>query len=101
MCVSATAVILNPWSTAVDHGLRITAVAETHIHADFLSGTRELARLLGAHVYISGEGGEDWNARWLEDLEHTELRDGDTFHIGGIMLTALHTPGPGCARRSA
>ena len=80
-------------SLASSHGLRITAVAETHIHADFLSGARELARLAGAQVYVSGEGGTEWNARWLGGFEHTELRDGDQFDIGGIRITAMHTPG--------
>ena len=44
---------------AAHHGMTITAVAETHIHADFLSGTRELSAATGATAYVSGEGGED------------------------------------------
>ncbi|MCG7311538.1 MBL fold metallo-hydrolase, partial [Brachybacterium sp. ACRRE] len=43
---------------AAHHGMTITAVTETHIHADFLSGTRELAAATGATAYVSGEGGE-------------------------------------------
>src|SRR3546814_10108985 len=42
------------------HGMTITAVTETHIHADYLSGTRELAKATGATTYVSGEGGDDW-----------------------------------------
>ncbi|MAJ45715.1 MAG: hypothetical protein CBC35_00125 [Planctomycetes bacterium TMED75] len=80
-------------SVAAAHSLKITAVAETHIHADFLSGARQLASVESAHVYVSGEGGEDWNARWLEGIPHTELNHGDEVHVGGIKLTALHTPG--------
>ena len=40
--------------------LRITAVTETHIHADFLSGVRELAEATGAKVYLSDCGPADW-----------------------------------------
>src|SRR5688572_965593 len=40
--------------------LRIVAVAETHIHADFLSGARQLAEATGARVYVSDEGDADW-----------------------------------------
>ena len=75
------------------HDLRITAVAETHVHADFLSGARQLAVEVGAHAYVSGEGGEDWNARWLANHDQTERRDGQTIMVGGIELKALHTPG--------
>jgi hydroxyacylglutathione hydrolase len=84
---------------AAAHGLKIVAVAETHIHADFVSGARELAERNGAHVYVSGEGGPDWQSRWLNArpsggaYEHTILRDGDAFTLGGIEFTALHTPG--------
>jgi len=80
-------------------GLRLTAVAETHIHADFLSGARELAERVGARVYVSGMGGSEWSSRWLESkrgggaYDHRVLRDGDTFQIGNIELHALHTPG--------
>ncbi len=84
---------------ARQHGLRITAVAETHIHADFLSGARELAERVGAKVYISDEGDADWKYQWLNrksgggSYSHQLLKHGDSFRIGGIELKAVHTPG--------
>ena len=80
---------------AAGEGLRIVAAAETHIHADFLSGCRELAHQLGARVYLSDEGGGDWKYAWAADPQYdvTLIRDGDTFEIGRIELKAAHTPG--------
>lgn len=84
---------------ARENGLRLTAVAETHIHADFLSGARELAEQVGATVYVSGEGGTEWRSQWLDQktgggaYPHRELRDGDTFSVGRIEFRVLHTPG--------
>lgn len=83
---------------AKQNGLRIVAVAETHIHADFLSGAREFAER-GATVYVSAMGAPDWSSRWLNQKRgggsyaHKELRDGDSFVIGNIRFTAMHTPG--------
>lgn len=74
---------------AARHGLTITAVTETHIHADFLSGTRELAAATGATAYVSGEGGEDWTYGFDAELLH----DGGTITLGNITVTAKHTPG--------
>ncbi|MDT0327042.1 MBL fold metallo-hydrolase [Nocardiopsis lambiniae] len=71
------------------HGMRIVAVTETHIHADYLSGTRELAAATGATVYVSGEGGEDWQY----GFEAERLLDGDAITIGNITVRARHTPG--------
>ncbi|MFO0961599.1 MAG: MBL fold metallo-hydrolase [Phycisphaerales bacterium] len=78
---------------AAREGLKIVAAAETHIHADFLSGARELAERVGAHVYVGGEGGPDWQSRWAKPYKHTLLKDGDTFKIGNIRFKAMHTPG--------
>jgi hydroxyacylglutathione hydrolase len=76
-------------------GLRLVAVAETHIHADFLSGARELAERTKATVYVSGEGGADWQSEWLKGsaYAHTLVRDGDHFMIGNIRFDVIHTPG--------
>lgn len=76
-------------------GLRISAVAETHIHADFVSGARELAaRHPDLKLYLSIEGGPDWQSEWAKALPGFHgLRDGDTFKIGNIELKAIHTPG--------
>jgi hydroxyacylglutathione hydrolase len=77
-------------------GLTITAVAETHIHADFLSGAREFAERHGTQLYLSDEGADEgWPSRWAKESEYdvTFLRDGDTFSIGAIDVTAVHTPG--------
>jgi hydroxyacylglutathione hydrolase len=81
------------------NGLKITAVAETHIHADFLSGARELAEQIGAKVYVSGEGGDEWGSEWLDKKSgggpylHQLLHDGDRFTIGHIDFKVMHTPG--------
>ena len=69
---SGEAIVIDPErdvdryiALAKQEGLRIVAVAETHIHADFLSGTREMAaRVPGLMVYLSDEGGEDWTYEW-------------------------------------
>ncbi|MHC8948221.1 MBL fold metallo-hydrolase [Sphingobacterium hungaricum] len=74
---------------AKQHGLTITKVTETHIHADFLSGTRELAKLTGAEIYLSDEGGQDWQY----EFPHTGLKDGDQIHLGNISFRILHNPG--------
>ena len=68
--------------------LTITHVLETHIHADFVSGTRELCDRTGtAKAYLSVEGGAKYG------FDHEKLRDGDTIDLGRVILTAKHTPG--------
>ncbi|GAB3597778.1 putative polyketide biosynthesis zinc-dependent hydrolase BaeB [Corynebacterium faecale] len=91
-----TAVVVDPRRDIADyldlashHGMTITGVAETHIHADYLSGTRELAAATGAQIYVSGEGGEDWQY----GFDGTRLHDRDTITIGNIVIQARHTPG--------
>jgi hydroxyacylglutathione hydrolase len=76
-------------------GLRLVAVAETHIHADFLSGAREMAERTGATVHVSAEGGPDWQSEWLKGGAHKHrlLHDGDHFMIGNIRFDVLFTPG--------
>ena len=74
---------------AKQNGLRITHVTETHIHADFLSGTRELAALTGATMYLSDEGGPDWQYQFA----HEGLREGSIIKVGNLTLAIIHTPG--------
>lgn len=71
------------------HGLRVTHVTETHVHADYQSGSRELAERTGAHLHLSAEGGPDWTYRFA----HEPLRHGDVIRVGNVRLQALHTPG--------
>lgn len=74
---------------AKKNNLRITHITETHIHADFLSGSRELAALTGATMYLSDEGGEDWQYQF----PHVGLKDGDVIKVGNLTLKVMHTPG--------
>ena len=69
--------------------LRITHIAETHIHADFLSGSQELAKVTGAKLYLSDEGGADWEY----SFPHVGLKDGDSFMVGNLKLEVMHSPG--------
>ena len=73
--------------------LRITQVTETHIHADFVSGTRELARATGAALLLSAEGGPDWQYAFAATDGARLLRDGDVITVGNIRIAVLHTPG--------
>src|SRR5262249_53072070 len=72
--------------------VRIVAVTETHIHADFLSGSRELARRTGAQLLLSGEGGQDWQYAFATDGARL-LHDGDRFDVGTLSVEVRHSPG--------
>ena len=78
---------------ASDEAMRIIAVTETHIHADFLSGSRELAQRAGATLYISDEGDAEWKYGFANEANVTLVRDGDVIKIGNIKLDIWHTPG--------
>ncbi len=93
---SGEAIVIDPrrdiepyLATAKAEGFTITKVTETHIHADYLSGSRELAAATKADLLLSEEGGPDW----LYAFPHTGLRDGDEILLGNLKLTVLHTPG--------
>lgn len=78
------------------HGLKIVGVAETHIHADFLSGARELAEHIGATLYLSDEGkAAGWESKWAKDAGYdvTLLHEGDWIQIGNVRLKVIKTPG--------
>src|SRR5215216_1168883 len=66
-------------------GLRIRFAADTHLHADFVTGATELARRDGALVLASAAGGRAY--------PHNALRDGDEVDLGGLTLRVLATPG--------
>ena len=73
---------------AREEKLAITHIFETHIHADLVSGSRELcARLDSARIFVSHEGGASY------DFPHEKVEDGDTFTFGELLITAKHTPG--------
>src|SRR6266550_7829066 len=73
---------------AREAGLAITHIFETHIHADLVSGSRELcARLESAKIYASSEGDAQYG------FSPEKLRDGDRFTFGEVVATARHTPG--------
>ncbi|RYD69078.1 MAG: MBL fold metallo-hydrolase, partial [Verrucomicrobiaceae bacterium] len=73
---------------AQEHRLAITHIFETHIHADLVSGSRELCERVGtAKIFLSHEG----DARYGFDNE--ALADGDKFTIGDTVITVKHTPG--------
>ncbi len=71
--------------------VRITCVTETHIHADFVSGSRELAARTGAALLLSDEGDADWKYGFAS--EGRLIRHGDEIRVGNVRLEVVHTPG--------
>ncbi|MEX2671804.1 MAG: MBL fold metallo-hydrolase [Phycisphaeraceae bacterium] len=80
---------LIDWARA--EGLRIRHIFETHVHADFVSGARELKARLHDEpkIYCSGEGGEGWTPPYADVV----LKDGDCLRMGRLRFDVLHTPG--------
>lgn len=97
---TGSAVVVDPgrdveqYLEAADReGLELTAVAETHIHADYVSGARELAERVAAKLYVSDEGPAVWKYHFVDDYESELLHDGDRFDVGGVRFDVMHTPG--------
>jgi hydroxyacylglutathione hydrolase len=67
------------------HGLKIKYVIETHLHADFVSGHRELAERTGAEIVFGKKAGATFS--------HKAISDGDEIEIGKVTLRTLETPG--------
>ncbi|HEX2721505.1 MAG TPA: MBL fold metallo-hydrolase [Gemmatimonadaceae bacterium] len=80
-------------AAAAQERVRIVAVTETHIHADFVSGARELAAQTGATLYLSDMGGPEWQYGFLDDRNIERLTDGSRFTIGDVQVEAVLTPG--------
>lgn len=78
---------------AAARGMRITHVTETHIHADYLSGSRDLARAARATLVLSNHGGTDWRYGFAAADGARLVRNGDTISVGKVRLAVLHTPG--------
>ncbi|MDR9418616.1 rhodanese-like domain-containing protein [Gracilimonas sp.] len=98
---NGTAIVIDPMRDidqyiehAASQNLNIVGAADTHIHADYISGLREFAER-GVKVYASDEGDKDWKYEWLidSDYDFELLKDGDEFSIGNITFKAWHTPG--------
>lgn len=97
---TAEAIVVDPGrdiapylAVAGAEGFRIARVTETHIHADFVSGSRELAMRTGATLALSAEGGRDWQYAFAAADGAALLHDGDRFCIGRVQFDVLHTPG--------
>ncbi|MDW4203207.1 persulfide dioxygenase-sulfurtransferase CstB [Staphylococcus saprophyticus] len=77
---------------ADSEGFKITQAAETHIHADFASGIRDVQERLNANIYVSGEGDDQLSYKNMP--EHTNfVKNQDIIQVGNIKLEVLHTPG--------
>src|SRR6266566_993447 len=70
---------------AAAHDLKIKYIIETHLHADFVSGHRELAARTGADIVFGHRAGATF--------PHRAVADGDALHLGSVTLRVLETPG--------
>ena len=89
---SGEAIVIDPQrdveiylTAAAEHDLKIRHIFETHLHADFVSGHKELAERAGAKIYIGPHGG----ARFAR----VEVGDGYQLRVGKLLIEVLHTPG--------
>ncbi len=94
---SATMVVVDPRRDVEEYlqraerqQLKISAVLETHIHADYCSGAHELATLTGAPLHVSQY---DAGKTYVVSFPHNDLADGDVVEAGSIRIVAKHCPG--------
>ena len=72
-------------AVAKERGMRITHIFDTHVHADHISGARELSRAGGADIYLHESAPVEYEVK--------KVKDGDQFKLGSAVLRVLHTPG--------
>jgi hydroxyacylglutathione hydrolase len=84
---------VTPYESLPRMRVRIKYVTETHIHADYFSGSRDLAAATRAELLLSGHGGADWSYATEGKLKPRLIRDGDTIMVGKVKIDVLHTPG--------
>ena len=70
---------------AEKQGLRITHVIETHMHADFVSGHKEIAARTSAKIYVGQKAGAQF--------PHVAVKDGEELRMGNFLFRFLETPG--------
>lgn len=70
---------------AHEHGMKINHIFETHLHADFVSGHKELAARTGAQIYICEKA--------AATLPHVDVKDGFNLKFGNCCISVLETPG--------
>src|SRR5271168_5553343 len=70
---------------AEEQNLKILHIFETHLHADFVSGHRELAARTGAKIYVGAQAGATY--------PHVNLQDGFELKVGHTLIRAIETPG--------
>ncbi|MFJ6676995.1 rhodanese-like domain-containing protein [Actinosynnema sp. NPDC091369] len=85
LVVDASLDLRAAWAAARRRGLTLAFAAETHLHADFVSGARQLAETEGARVLASAAG--------HREFPHVGLHDDEEVDLGGLRLRALTTPG--------
>jgi len=97
---SGEAIIIDPGRDVTPYldaaqakGVQIVAATETHIHADFVSGARELADRVGAKLYLSDAGPAEWMYQYAGLYDSQLVQEGDAFHVGMVKFDVLHTPG--------
>jgi hydroxyacylglutathione hydrolase len=98
--VAGEAIVIDPHRdtdiylrAAKQEGMEIAYVSETHIHADYLSGSRQLAELTGAELVLSRHGDETWQYGFAEEVGARLVGDGDQITLGNVTIEVLHTPG--------
>jgi hydroxyacylglutathione hydrolase len=69
---------------AAEHGATVRHIFETHLHADFVSGHRELAARTGAKIYMGAQSGAKF--------EHVPVSDGFELKFGKVSIRVLETP---------
>jgi hydroxyacylglutathione hydrolase len=85
LAVDVSLDLRSTWQAARRRGLTLAFAADTHLHADFVSGARQLAATEGTRLLASAAGNREF--------AHTGLHDGDEVDLGGLRLRALATPG--------
>ena len=97
---SGTALVVDPLRDVEQYlaaaraaRVRITHVTETHIHADFVSGARELAARSNALLLLSAEGGAEWQYGYTQESSVRLLHEGDRFQVGNVIVDVMHAPG--------